>query len=717
MLPRLQGLPLLPIGAGRDGKAPIDPSTGRGMSGWQQAAYTPEEIGGMPGSVTAVGMRWGPDADGLVCFDLDGQAALDLMAEAGCEWSIVQYDAVDLATAGCGERFVKPSPSDLIPLTWCIHRRTAPDRLKVVWRVSPSQWPNPADKRYGTVFKTTADGGEVRAFWSRGQAVVGGLHRPSQSYLKWHGGPEDVAPLPDAWLALWRSLEPADGGGGATGRTRSSKDNWRPAVPCPICGRRKDNDCQIHREGQTVLCHHGQTHRPPSELKVGEQTAGGWAYCGETTNAVGHCSVFKQHQPRERERPALRVLPDPPRTIQDRPGPSAAGVLDDPGLSEPVLGRQVSRGNRVAVDEVLTLLPDRLGTLELDIRSGDVHSSTRGILQGNEIARLYLELSSPAETWGKESTADGVLLIAGRNAFDPVQRYLDGITVPPLPMEQWERLDHHLLGIDDPIARQALPRFLIAAVARTFEPGCYVRQVPVLIGPQERGKSALGCILFGAPHWVEGIDAMDKDARMRAHTAWGVELAELDGVTRRRDQEQLKAFLTEAADTFRKPYDRAPERYPRKFVFWGTANRPPLRDSTGSTRFVCIGLPDQMLPLRWAIDHRDALWARAVQQYRAGVPWCRTDETERAAVEERNAAYVAELDPWGERISEYLKRTKNTVEMPVTVSMVLDYLEVDKAHQNPAAARRVREIAEAEGWTHARRLHHGFQRQGFWPPA
>jgi len=43
---------------------------------------------------------------------------------------------------------------------------------------------------------------------------------------------------------------------------------------------------------------------------------------------------------------------------------------------------------------------------------------------------------------------------------------------------------------------------------------------------------------------------------MKCHTAWGIELAELDGVTRRSDQESLKTFLTERIDTFRAPYAR-----------------------------------------------------------------------------------------------------------------------------------------------------------------
>ena len=44
LLPKLSGLPLVPCGAGDKFKAPIDPTTGRGMSNWQNQVFTPEEI-------------------------------------------------------------------------------------------------------------------------------------------------------------------------------------------------------------------------------------------------------------------------------------------------------------------------------------------------------------------------------------------------------------------------------------------------------------------------------------------------------------------------------------------------------------------------------------------------------------------------------------------------------------------------------------------------
>lgn len=303
LLPRLVGLPLLPIGAGSDGKAPVDPTTGKGLKGWQTAAWTPEQIDATaPGIVTAVGMRCGPDAGRLVCFDLDGQSAIGAAIAAGCEWSA----------------------------SWAITRPTAADRMKVVFRVPPEVEPPST----GKVILPTGDGEQIEAFWGTGQVVVTGLHRPSGAFLEWQGGPESIQPLPAAWLALWQRCndKPA---AATTNRGGSSRSGWQPAVPCPICGRQKDNDCQISNDGQTVLCHHGKTHEPPAMRKGQTITIGGtvWAYCGDTANAIGPCSVFRIHTDRQPQRPKLQVVPDRPGSSE----PPEPTVLDDPGSSEPPL--------------------------------------------------------------------------------------------------------------------------------------------------------------------------------------------------------------------------------------------------------------------------------------------------------------------------------------------------------------------------------------------
>jgi hypothetical protein len=398
----------------------------------------------------------------------------------------------------------------------------------------------------------------------------------------------------------------------------------------------------------------------------------------------------------------------------------AAKQQDKPAATAPATGNY-SRPIRLETHQVLEWLPKRIGQLRLNVRSGEViaeHDKGPITLSGNDIGRLYLQLSSQAEKWPKDTTADAVALLAGQSPFDPVADNLNSNTTAPLPMEQWQQLDQHLLGINDPIAAAFLPRYLISAVARVFCPGCYVRQTPVLIGKQERGKSELGRILFGAEHWVEGIGELGKDDLMKAHTAWGVELAELDGVTRRADQERLKAFLTEKTDTYRKPYDRAPEAHHRRFVFWGSSNGAPLRDTTGSTRFVCIPIPDRLLPLDWARQNRSAIWSRAVEQYRAGVDWIHTDEPMRVAIAERNSNYQ-EIDPWAGDIAIYLEQQQRIGQLPVRVTRVLDQMEVPKDRQNAATAKRVTAIAEQLGWVHDRRRspHRANPAAGLWPDA
>jgi predicted P-loop ATPase len=398
-----------------------------------------------------------------------------------------------------------------------------------------------------------------------------------------------------------------------------------------------------------------------------------------------------------------------------RPRPRAQGFKPEP---EPnATGASKAKRRRLAADEVMAQLPQAMGHLRLNTRSSDIAANGQ-VLPRNDISRLYLRLSSETESWPKETTADAVIELASREAFDPVAEYLEALPPNPLPVDQWQRLDQHLLGIDDPIAAAFLPRFLISAVARVYEPGCECRQLPVLIGPQWRGKSTLGRILFGDNNWVDDkIDITSKDSLLACHTAWGVELAELDGVVRRSDAEALKAWISARTDTIRKPYDRSPEKFQRRFVFWGTSNGTPLRDLTGNSRYVCIPIPDRMLPLDWAKANRDAIWARALAEYRAGAAWADCSEAERQAITERNLDH-RETDPWSEEIAKFLENRRQAGDLPVQVPDVLKHLGVTPERQTNALAARVRGLAESIGWVSARRRRVGSQekKQGLWPP-
>ena len=414
----------------------------------------------------------------------------------------------------------------------------------------------------------------------------------------------------------------------------------------------------------------------------------------------------------------------PPRAAKqeqpsDQPEEAEPAQQRQGGINTDLEMKQKPKIRTLAPHEVVAQLPQRLGGIpRLNIRTNDFEAGGK-VYTADDAGRLYVHLCGEAERWPSQATFDVFVELAKYRAFDPVEEELNrlGKTVEPLPMEQWDRLDKHLLGIDDPIAAKFLPQFLLSAVARVFRPGCSVRRSPVLIGPQWRGKTKLGAILFGQAHWIENVTDLGKDDLLRLQSAWGVELSELDGITRRKDQEALKAFLTATQDAFRAPYAKATTKHHRRCVFWGTANGPPLRDLSGSTRFVCIKLPDAMLPLDWARENRGAIWSRAVALYRQipadQEPWDHSTEEERKAIEERNSNHQ-ETDPWAEEVAQHLRAA---TERPVSVAYVLDRMDIPKGQRNNAMAARVRQLAEAVGWVMERRRPIGGseKKQGLWP--
>ena len=183
-LPSLRGLPLIPCGAGSEGKAPINPETGALATEWQKSAASPEQIAAMNGVVSCCGTRCGPDAGGLLVFDLDGASAIARCIADGC----------DPAAAS----------------TWQVHRNTAPDRLKVAFRVPQHLWGQiPGKKKLVT--KASADGAkaeQIELFWSAGQVIVLGHHRETSGFYFWPVGrtPQELSAIPAEWWALAQQI-------------------------------------------------------------------------------------------------------------------------------------------------------------------------------------------------------------------------------------------------------------------------------------------------------------------------------------------------------------------------------------------------------------------------------------------------------------------------------------------------------------------------------
>jgi len=160
------------------------------------------------------------------------------------------------------------------------------------------------------------------------------------------------------------------------------------------------------------------------------------------------------------------------------------------------------------------------------------------------------------------------------------------------------------------------------------------------------------------------------------------------------------------------------------------ASLHPHRRATRATPHPCAIRPaplvsspspiDDCRPqLDWVKANRDAIWARAVEEFFSGVDWDRCDEQECAQecalIAERNEDFT-QIDPWAEDIAEQLARRDKQGQVPVQIPDLLKALEVPKDRWSPRPSSRVRQIAESRGWHVVRKQVGGVRVKGLWPP-
>lgn len=225
---------------------------------------------------------------------------------------------------------------------------------------------------------------------------------------------------------------------------------------------------------------------------------------------------------------------------------------------------------------------------------------------------------------------------ARSNSFNRVTESLvrfaaqwDGVPRLHTLLTKWALADSQ--GIEEYVSA-AGRCFMVAAVARAFDPGCEVQEALILEGLKGGGKSTFFEVLSDAVAPDMFNDDV-KDASQAASVvedcggAWIVELAELAGVRKAADVESLKSSLTRKKDKYRTPYDKFPKVHPRRFVFVGTTNRTQyIKDTSGALgrRFLPIPVLSSernQADLNGLKAEASQLWGEAVHLYRQGVKW------------------------------------------------------------------------------------------------
>ena len=172
--------------------------------------------------------------------------------------------------------------------------------------------------------------------------------------------------------------------------------------------------------------------------------------------------------------------------------------------------------------------------------------------------------------------------------------------------------------------------------------------VPTLIGSQGCGKTTFVRRLLPSnlrQYYLDHLNLSNKfDKEMALTNNLIVNLDELDAI-RPSQQSSLKQTLSVSKVNGRPIFGRSQEDRPRFASFVATTNnRHPLKDATGSRRYICIQIPDgQLIDNTGEIDY-DQLYAQVVHELcEMKAPyWYNNDEV--ARIQQLNQDYMEQKD-------------------------------------------------------------------------
>ena len=346
------------------------------------------------------------------------------------------------------------------------------------------------------------------------------------------------------------------------------------------------------------------------------------------------------------------------------------------------------------IKDLLPNLGKNLLTSQLEYTALD---GQRCALQGNDIEVMTTKFAVEHGVFIPEARCKtAVLYAANMNTFCPIKQYLDKCSATAVPHPHWDTCGQEFLGNEHKLATMIMQRMMIGAVARAYDPGCSMSWIPILVGAQGVGKSMFARNLCPPELFAEVTTPLEilMKEQYRLHTAWLLELPEIDNYFSVKNIENFKNLITTRTDETRKPYAMLPEKLRRRFIMIGTTNRNQfLVDSTGNRRFIPLEIPSGFLiPFERLAAERDQLWAAAIQAYRSHTRY----EFHSAEINQIND-YIQEFgdpDPWSDIIREWVSQKKETT----SVEVLTKALNLDSKQQDRRSARRVGDVLSTLGW-------------------
>ena len=226
--------------------------------------------------------------------------------------------------------------------------------------------------------------------------------------------------------------------------------------------------------------------------------------------------------------------------------------------------------------------------------------------------------------YSREKHDAALRLLFQERMYNPLRNIVDDIKWDGKPRCR-EFLVKWALCDDNDYTREVSRLIFAGGIHRLYAPGTKFDDVPILIGlAQGEGKSSL--IRFLAIHddyygEVTSVDGQPSIEQLQGK--WICEVAELLALTRQKDQEAVKAYITRSVDRYRKPWDKNVSELPRRCILIGSSNDAnPLVDKTGNRRYYPVIVHSNGY---WVYEHETEIreyimqcWAEAKVLYDKG---------------------------------------------------------------------------------------------------
>ena len=295
--------------------------------------------------------------------------------------------------------------------------------------------------------------------------------------------------------------------------------------------------------------------------------------------------------------------------------------------------------------------------LEYNLMSGEAEFNRQPI-QTSFIDNFYVYLSERGWKIQKGHAIDALQTAAQKNTYHPVVDELKRIehddSIQPIELDQ---VATDYLGTSDPLYDAMLATTVIGLVNRTFHNGCKFDTCLVLTGKEGIRKSTFWKELATEDWFCDTWQSKQQDLFMAINQCLIYELAELDGITSAKAQASLKAVLSSATDTYKRPYATGIGKFPRPSILVATSNRCDfLSDpSADHRRFLIIPIKERIDTEKLKRD-RERIIKAAIIAYRKGrKPYLRQELQDES--NHRNGRFQEE-HPFMDRLSVWV-RTKD----------------------------------------------------------